>query len=360
LSGRELETTLENLPKSNLQNLIHKGVTPGFASNRPAFVAAYDQAALSIEVDGFIAQIESGNSSNVEKGLEKLFSFYYKNLPTAQWPGDIDCRLFLVGSVFDLLDCLKNHSLESGIARLQEEMVRVSRTSEPEWLVRSQVAATMGKAFRVGDLVAIEALSEREKVEKNPLVKHKIVESLSRLDKSRPAVVRPPSAWAQASANYNAALREWKTRLFGLRGDYAAYDTYVKNTEAFMAAQTPALAVEKLMSDFDQHRGQAEHDLLIRYYILDQAGGFPYTYSVTQDEQCRIQKWLFSEFKREESDWQLRLKTFLALDATIEEWKFGCLERDQVAAAMEERIRSEEVPYVRAHLEFGRMQILNP
>jgi hypothetical protein len=54
-----------------------------------------------------------------------------------------------------------------------------------------------------------------------------------------------------------------------------------------------------------------------------------------------------------EPDWRIRLHLLLTLD----QWKYDCLAMPELIYVLDERIRSEDVKYVKAHFESMRMQV---
>ncbi|GJQ26026.1 MAG: hypothetical protein HBSAPP02_10580 [Phycisphaerae bacterium] len=353
ISTRRLESALSKMPKLGEKSLIQLGAMVGFVPNRPASAKGFDEAALNIEIDHFIEQIEAGKVDEVERGIKHIMSFYQANLPAGGWPGDSQCRLFLMGALFDLLTPMKARNLNAGISLLGDELLDTFDLTEPDWEVRAEKARKVGKVLRPGNSRAINVLSQAERTETHPLVRYALMESLSRLDKTRPPVIRPPSKWEIASKKHAVASRKWTTRWFGASGEYKAFDDYVRDMEARMTTADMEVLLSKLMSDYAVHSGMSELDLLVRYFILDQLSAIPYSRTVTESDRCRIQKWLLSLLRHHEPDWRIRLHLLLTLDY----WKFDCLAMPELIYVLDERMRSEDVRYVRAYFETFRMEL---
>lgn len=353
ISTRRLESVLSKMPKLGEKSLVQLGAVVGFVPNRPAFAKGYDQAALNIEIDHFIEHVEAGKVDEVERGIKHIMSFYQANLPVGGWQGDSECRLFLMGALFDLLTPMKARNLNAGISLLGDELLDTFDKAEPDWEVRAERARKVGKVLRPGNSRAINVLSEAESTETHPLVRYALMESLSQLDKTKPRLIRPPSEWEIASRKHSDASLKWTTRWFGASGEYKAFDDYVRDMEARMTKADMEILLSKLMSDYSIHSGMSELDLLVRYFILDQLSTIPYSRTVTESDRCRMQKWLLSVLKHHEPDWRIRLHLLLTLD----QWKYDCLPMSELDNVLDERIRREDVESVKAHFETMRMHV---
>lgn len=353
LQTAALRLKLEDLPVLSARGLLRKGAMHGYVNDRPEFARGYDEAAFKVEIEDFLARLEAGQAQDIPSEVERLFGYYHRNLPSENWSGDDGCRDALVSSILYLRDRFRHHGRQEGIGQLRRELPRLLMQHDPDWVLRSSLATIAGKTLAKSP-ATIELLEEWCEVEKNPVIKFHLTRSLEWLDESRTPYVPPDSAFERAQADYAFARQNWKNRVFGLPKDLAEYENYVKDTESAFESKSPAELIARFRRDYDRHRGRGRRDVLVRYYILENARALGATRPMAPEEKCRLEKWLFSVFKGDEPDWAIRRKGWLSF------WRdgFHCLDKSEVLPILEDRIRDEEVRDVRAYLEFGRMEML--
>ncbi|QOJ02965.1 MAG: TlpA family protein disulfide reductase [Planctomycetia bacterium] len=350
----QLAARLEKCPKVNLPSLLRAGHIVGYTENRPPRSRGYDQAALQDEIHRIINKVEAGDS-DAALAIAGLFEYFSRNLPVGDWQGDRECRSEVLDCVFELHAVLGKYAKQSGLLQLRHELKQAIALHDPDWPNRATLARQVGSVYLAGDQSAITFLQDELKRENNPVVQLHLTNSLQRLDTSRTYPQRQISRCDTAIRQYQEARDKWSAKFLGMPRDIKQFEATADRLDKIMHEEAIEAVIESFAGELSRHRTDSRQDLLLRNHILERAGMLTAIRKLSSSEKQLFQEWLFQLFQKDEQDWRLRLKTWLALDAAGVEW----LDQDQVRRVLEARIQSEQVPDVRAYLELGKMELNN-
>ncbi len=340
-------------PTGKHVSLLRKGNIIGYSPNRPASLAKYDFATLREKLD---ALLEHPGEITVNN-LEKLYPFFWKNLPQEDWEGDEETRRRANGALFEIYIGIRKSSPQDILKSLAREMLKRINDPRSSSSDRIDAARVASYAIPVGDNDGIESLKRILKKERNPLVRKKIVRALDRIDPSRVVPPPPESALSDAKDHYKRVANTWKTKVFGLPSDLRAFQAYQTENNVWTSGVTKDLAyLDRLMQDYHRHNSNTPGDLLIREHILSVAGTLPHMQTLTKEVSRELQKRIFEIAKQPEPDPVLRYRILGTLDGV----RFDSIDHNELLKLIEKELSNNPYRDLATVLEYMRLQIVDP
>lgn len=348
-----LERMMRSTSGGSFVRVTKPGASVGdFVRTRSA-PRAFGPADLEQTIQGIL----KSRAATTQAQLEQLYPFYWKNLPTAEGPGDDETR---AGANFALLRIFKElgADLPNELLRsLQRELLRRLAARDPGWGLRSGQARHVEYLFGKDKTEALVALQLALGRERNPIVRYRLSQSLAGIDSTRAPLADPQSGLAKAEQRLHERSGALRTKLFGFPSDLAAYAPYIeKLNKTLDTTDLKPQMLRQLAADYNKHRSKTAADLLIRSEILRVLESAPRTHSLSAESRNVLQAVVFGLLARGESDSGLRLRLLYALDAVGRD----TLDKDRVLEGFEKLLADEQVPFVRATMDYYRLLITDP
>ncbi|MBI5763023.1 MAG: TlpA family protein disulfide reductase [Planctomycetes bacterium] len=353
--GDEVGKVICPPPSRPLKKVIALGNSTGKLSQRPSFAKGFDAGNLQLESEALEKKVATAS----EADCKRFFDFYWKNLPSTDWPGDDRLRMTAMQQLvrlYILATKAKNQSLCAAIEGEQHKRIPLSGLPYKE---RRYLYGCSRKLCRKGDAVIVRLLNDQLAREQHPIVILMIESALDELDSNR--TPKPKGKLDHAHEYKNRMAESLRTKWIGLPSDLKEHDRYLKwlynpkdgrangpHSEEF---------IRLLLADYRSHSSESPSDLLIRSQILYELGIKNDDYSLEPGPTLATrQEVLFDILKGCDSEPDLRQSALNGLAST----GIDHLDKKQLLEFAERRLKDENDPYTLRYVQWLKLALTDP